>query len=180
MNAVEPDTFDYFELFGLAASYDIDMAALHRKYLSLTRSIHPDVAGRADEENRQRALGLSAELNQAYETLRDPVARAEYLLNQAGGGPGGSSRSVPAHVLGEVMRLREEIEEAVAAGDAAALAACRVQVSGRYQFSVDAIGALSRILSARAPETRDKLREQLNEAKYWRNLLDQLPPAEST
>src|SRR3990172_1789239 len=79
LNALPPSMFTYFELFGLEPTYDLDLGLLRRKYLTLSRTIHPDVAGRSGDQVRRQSLDLSAGLNRAYDTLRDPAARAEYL-----------------------------------------------------------------------------------------------------
>lgn len=178
MNQVELDEFNYFELFGLEPTYEIDEASLHRKYLSLTRSIHPDVAGRQSEEDRQQSLSLSSELNRAYDTLRDPVARAEYLLSHVGEAAMRDKRSVPPETLGEIMMFREEIEEAQTAGDSAGLQTLRRQVIERQQSLKQTIDALARSLPDSDAGTQKELREQLNVIKYWSNLLDRLPPGD--
>lgn len=166
----------YFELFGLPQSYDIDDKLLHRKYLSLTRSVHPDVAGRASEEKRSDALAISSEMNRAYETLRDPVQRADYLLTLADEDPSPDSRTAPPALLGEVMMVREEIEEARHANDRAAIENLRRQVAQKHKACMDSIVALCRALPDNNPQTRQALRQQLNAIKYWSNLAERLLP----
>ncbi len=167
---------NYFELFGLPVAFDLDEKDLHHRYLSLTRSIHPDVAGQASEARRRSALAISSEMNHAYETLRDAVLRAEYLLNLTGEDPGQDSRAAPPELLGEIMMLREEIEEAQRAADKTALNGIRQQVAARQRQCRDAIVALARGLTDYKPETRRDLRQQLNAYKYWRNLTDRMLP----
>jgi molecular chaperone HscB len=176
LNPYPLDKLSYFDLFGMAPTYDLDEQVLHRKYLALTRNVHPDVAGQASQENRQHALAISSEMNRAYDTLRDPVARAEYLLSLSCGAAAPDSRSVPQQLLGEVMMLREEIEEAHAAGDQVAIGRLRRQVSEHQRSCMEAITSLSRSLHDGRAETRRSLREQLNAVKYWNNLMERLPP----
>jgi molecular chaperone HscB len=57
------------------------------------------------------ALSRSRALNDAYQLLRKPVARAEYLLGRAGGAIGANERLSP-HFLQEILELREELAEA--------------------------------------------------------------------
>jgi molecular chaperone HscB len=180
LNPYPLDKLSYFDLFGIAPTYDLDERALHRKYLALTRNVHPDVAGQASPENRQHALAISAEMNRAYDTLRDPVARAEYLLSLACGAATPDSRSVPQQLLAEVMMLREEIEEAHTAHDQAAIERLRRQVSEHQRASMEAIASLSRSLHDGNPATHRGLREQLNAVKYWNNLMERLPPGDDT
>jgi molecular chaperone HscB len=178
LNPYPPDKLEYFELFGLTPAYDLDEQTLHRKYLSLTRNVHPDMVGQASPEERQHALAISSEMNRAYETLRDPVARAEYLLSLSGDADVTDSRSVPPQLLGEIMTLREEIEEAHAAGDSAAMDRLRRQVGEHQRDCMGRIAVLGRAVKDDQPETRKNLREQINAIKYWNNLMEKLLPGD--
>ena len=50
----------------------------------LSWKLHPDNFVRASEDERELSLERSSQLNDAYRTLRDPVARVEYLLSASG------------------------------------------------------------------------------------------------
>jgi len=178
LNPIPPEglSFNYFEVFGLPVGYEVDTAALHKRYLSLSRGVHPDAREERSEDVRRQALALSAELNRAYDTLRDPVARAEYLLTLAGGPLPAEDKSVPPRLLGEVMTLREEIEEAAARKDAAALTRLRETVTARRQAVLEEIAALCRETQP-DPAARQQRRKQLNAIKYWNNLLEQVTTA---
>lgn len=178
LNPIPPEglSFNYFEIFGLPVGYDVDTAALHRQYLALSRGVHPDARAEQSEEVRRQALALSAELNRAYDTLRDPVARAEYLLALAGGPLPAEDKSVPPRLLGEVMTLREEIEAAAGVHRAEALRELRATISARVQAVLEEIAAAAR---QREPDeaARRQWRKQLNAVKYWNNLLEQVTMA---
>ncbi len=175
LNPLPPSMFTYFELFGIAPGYEIDLAELRRKYLGLSRSIHPDVAGRDSSKQRKQSLELSSGLNRAYETLRNPAARAEYLLRLAGGPSAAEDKSVSGELLGEVMMLREEIEEAAASADHAMLASIRGNVKQRQEEDLAGIARLCAHEGWNDASIRTELRRRLNAIKYWNNLLDQIP-----
>jgi len=175
LNLLPPSMFTYFELFSIEPSYDLDPAQLRRTYLALSRSIHPDVAGRSDDAKRVQSLALSSGLNRAYETLRNPFDRAEYLLHLAGGPSAADDKSVPAELLGEIMMLREQIEEASDAGDQETLRSTRSEVLERQQETAEEIAAICRQGNLKDGLTQGRLRRQLNAVKYWNNLLDQIP-----
>ncbi len=168
-----PNTFDLFELFALNPAYDIDLKDLHRKYLAMSRVIHPDIAGGDKSEQRQQALSLSAELNKAYETLRDPVSRADYMLTLAGGPSASEMKVVPQSLLGEVLVMREEIEESRESGDDTRMESIRKEITARREETLNRIAELARGLECWHTETRKQLREQLNIMKYWNSLLEQ-------
>jgi len=176
LSQMPADSFDSYELFGIKREYDIDPRALHHKYLCLSRVIHPDLASGEAGQQRSQSLNLSAELNRAYDTLRDPVARAEYMLSLAGGPKSSENKTVPQELLGQVLGFREEIEDARASGDTAALQAVQQQLLGRRETALTRIAELARGLETGDLQNRIRLREQLNTVKYWNNLLDQIPP----
>jgi molecular chaperone HscB len=73
---------DYFTLFGLPAQYQIDIQALTSRFQDLQRQYHPDKF--ASGLSRTAAVQQSATINQAWQTLRNPLTRAEYLLSLHG------------------------------------------------------------------------------------------------
>jgi molecular chaperone HscB len=78
------DSHNYFALFNLPRHLHIDTAALEKAFYAQSRKLHPDrFASRAAAE-QEAALAASSRLNDAYRTLRDPIARTEYLLELEG------------------------------------------------------------------------------------------------
>jgi len=71
---------NHFELFGLPERFRCDAALLDRAYRALQSEVHPDRYAAATEKERRLALQSSARVNEAYRALKDPVARAQYLL----------------------------------------------------------------------------------------------------
>src|SRR5712692_9776213 len=70
---------DYFALFEMPRKLWIEMSGLEQKFLQLSWKLHPDNFVNATEQERELSLQHSSELNDAYRTLRDPIARVEYL-----------------------------------------------------------------------------------------------------
>lgn len=104
---------DYFAFFGLTRGLSIDLKDLEQRFRRLSRQFHPDFYGNATTTERLASLERSAYLNDAYRTLRDPVARLEYLLKLEGYAPKESreaSAQVPPGLLEEVFELNEELE----------------------------------------------------------------------
>lgn len=109
-----PKAADYFSLLGIAASFDVNLAALESAYFAAQRQYHPDRFTGKPEQEKLAAAQRSADINHAYKTLKEPLTRARYLLKLQGVIVGTDHDSVkPSHaLLTEVMEWREEGIEA--------------------------------------------------------------------
>ena len=90
------------------------MADLERRYRTLSRQFHPDFFYNATPAERRASLERSSYLNDAYRTLKNPIARIEYLLKLEGmATPSGheATKNIPAGLLEEVFALNEELDE---------------------------------------------------------------------
>ena len=88
-------------------------ADLDQKFRSLSRHFHPDYFYNATPAERRASLERSSYLNDAYRTLRQPIARIGYLLELEGLGTttaGHASNEVPPALLEEVFALNEELD----------------------------------------------------------------------
>lgn len=121
------ESTDYFALFGLPRQLALDGKLLEKQFYRLSRKLHPDLYAQASEEKRQWSLEKTSMLNDAYRTLRDPIARTEYLLEIEGIRLDEQSRDatdaaratgaakqqiVPPDMLEEVFELNMQLEEA--------------------------------------------------------------------
>jgi molecular chaperone HscB len=78
MSPEKPD--NYFAQFNLPRHLNIDTAALEKAFYAQSRKLHPDRFASRPLAEQEAALAASSQLNDAYRTLRDPIARTEYLL----------------------------------------------------------------------------------------------------
>jgi molecular chaperone HscB len=114
-----PPGGDYFKVFGLKRSFQIDLENLEHQFHRLSRKLHPDRFARAADNEKEWSLADTALLNDAYRTLKDPLHRTEYLLKLEGAAIGeehsGKDRKdpsrVPADLLEEVFDLNMQLEE---------------------------------------------------------------------
>jgi molecular chaperone HscB len=110
-NSLQRPTPDYYEFFGFEHKLSLDLEELDRRFYSLSRRLHPDLFFRAMPREQQYSLEATAILNDAYRTLRDPVARAEYLLKEVGEDAAQKRRQdAPPELLEEVFELNELLE----------------------------------------------------------------------
>lgn len=116
----------YFSLFSLPRHLNIDPAALEKAFYSQSRRLHPDRFAARPATEQAEALARSSALNDAYRTLRDPVARTEYLLRlegvqleeqsrqatDAARASGGEKKQIaPPDLLEEAFELNMQLEE---------------------------------------------------------------------
>jgi len=105
---------DYFSFLGLPRKLQIDPAQLDERFRELSRKFHPDFHHNAPAAERRASLERSSYLNDAYRTLKDPISRLQYLLQQEGlaaSGPAEATKQVPPALLEEVFALNEELDE---------------------------------------------------------------------
>lgn len=102
---------DYFQLFGIARTFSPNVAALRRKYFSLSRTFHPDKFATASAEEQKEALIKSSELNEAWETLSNPLKTMQYLLSLEGVLEKDEKYKLAPAFLMEMMELNEAMEE---------------------------------------------------------------------
>ncbi len=102
---------NYFSLFGLPPSYNLDEKQLISRYQALQRQFHPDRFASCPENERLQAVQQSATINRGYQTLRQPLLRAEYLLGLHGYDICNEQHTLQdAEFLMEQMALREALE----------------------------------------------------------------------
>lgn len=109
---------NYFELFGLPAAFDLDAVDLAVRYRELQRRFHPDRFASAPAPERRLSMQMTAQINAGFQTLKEPVARARYLLGLQGIDTGQETDTVmnPAFLM-EQMELREALAQATQSAD---------------------------------------------------------------
>jgi len=120
-----PGQGDHFTRLGLTRDFDVDKGDLDQRYFALQRDLHPDRFATRSAREREISLQQSTSLNQAYETVKSPLVRAEYLLSLNGVTVNAETGNRPAdpNVLMEAMESREALAEAGTEAEVTALAA---------------------------------------------------------
>ena len=169
----------FFERLGLPRRFSIDANELERAYLARSRAVHPDYHRTGSDADLTASLELAADINEAYNTLREPFTRAEYLLKLEGGPSASEQKQMPPAFLAEMLEARERIEEARVGcpDDASTLA---VEFDKRYDDLLADVAGLFDRLPRLAPDDAarmkvlSQIRGQLNAAKYVRGLIRDL------
>ena len=111
---------DYFEVFGLPRKLSLDLGELQGRFYDLSRRHHPDFHQTAEAETQTAALEASALVNRAYRTLRDPLARVDYVIALEEGREVREETSAkpkpPVDLLAEILEVQEALQEAKSEG----------------------------------------------------------------
>ncbi len=129
---------NHFELFGLPCDFTVDGNLLSNRFRDLQRQFHPDNFATASERDRLLAVQKAAEINDAYQTLKVPLNRAEYLLTLQDIDLRSEQQTMqdPEFLMAQ-MELREQLEELPSCSDPeTALADFDDEVQALYQAQV--------------------------------------------
>lgn len=132
---------NHFELFGLPARFAVPMESVERTYREIQGRVHPDRFADATDAERRAAMQWSTRVNEAYETLREPLKRARYLLTLRGVDlQVETNTAMPAEFLLAQMEWREGVEEALTARDVDALDSLLARVRREMHLRYEALG----------------------------------------
>jgi molecular chaperone HscB len=151
----------YYEAFDLEPALSLDADDLKRRFYERSRQWHPDKFSRASADEQEKALEMTAVLNDAFRTLRDPVARAEYFLKEKGFE---LSKEAPPELLEEVFELNMALEE-LKEGDESARPQL-IEARDRFVAMRDSIDQ-----SLAATTDLEEVRALLNRRRYIKNLI---------
>ena len=167
---MQQPTQNYFQLFGIAESFVVDLPALADRYRQLQSENHPDRFANADESERIKAVQFTSLVNQAYDTLKQPMKRAGYLLQLRGVDPEKVSQAdLGMELLMEQMQLREALEELP--GDESALPELEMlkkQASEKMRQREDEFSSLI------AAEDIDSARRLFHEMQFMHKLIKEI------
>lgn len=196
-----PAPADHFAFFGLPRKLDVDVARLERDFYLLSRKLHPDLYGTANVREQEWSLEQTSKLNDAYRTLKDPIARTQYLLHLEGVELEEQSKAatekarsageikkqiVPPDLLEDVFELNMQLEELRAQKKLGEDDPALLEEIGKQKLSLEAKqDALLQELKGywndwdTAPDgddvgrakVRDKMVDLLNRRNYIRNLV---------
>jgi molecular chaperone HscB len=101
---------NFFSLFNLPISFDVDMQLLTARYQVLQKTTHPDKYATSSERERRLAAQSTAQINEAFNTLKSPLLRAQYLL-QLNGIDMQHSANLDNNFLIQQIELREALTQ---------------------------------------------------------------------
>ncbi|PSU47544.1 co-chaperone HscB [Photobacterium frigidiphilum] len=109
---------NHFELFRLPFQFELDGGLLSTQFRELQRRFHPDNFATASERDRLMSVQKAAQINDAFQTLKNPISRAEYMLSEQDMDIRGEQKTLQdPEFLMQQMELREELEDISEASD---------------------------------------------------------------
>ncbi|MEZ5831404.1 MAG: Fe-S protein assembly co-chaperone HscB [Dongiaceae bacterium] len=161
-----PGQLDHFRRLGLEPTFDVDLDLIEKRYLGFQRAIHPDRFATKPAKERAFAEAQAVALNEAFETLKDPLRRAAYLLRLNGIDASVSKDETvrDPELLMEAMEAREALMEATSIEKVEKLQA---------KAGADAIAVLSELSKAFASDDFQAANRLATRLKYLRKYLDE-------
>jgi molecular chaperone HscB len=101
---------NYYDLFDIPVSFNIDLEILKKKYFKLSRSFHPDFYVSEREEVQKEMQIKSEYVNKAYRILSDRQLRLKYILELHNLLPGSENNAVSTEFLMRIMEMNETID----------------------------------------------------------------------
>ena len=161
-----PGQLDHFARLGVAPGFDLDLGRLEKQYLGFQRAMHPDRFVTKTAKERAIAESQAVSMNEAYETLRDPLRRAAYLLERAGK-TAAVDKDQTVHdpeLLMEAMEAREKLSEVASLEK---LEKLQIEAGAK---AIDLLSQLSKAFAADDLETANRAATRM---KYWRKFLEE-------
>ncbi len=156
---------NYFELFGLPVGYIIDTDQLAERFRELQRVVHPDRYANASDQERRLSMQGATRINEAYQTLKDPIRRAHYLLSLHGIDSDAEKETTrDTAFLMEQLELREQLEQARHQPDP--YAAINELVSDINQRITSLVGQMAVQFETATPEQLEAAREILRKMQF--------------
>jgi molecular chaperone HscB len=132
---------NHFDLFRLPATFAVDAGALDAAYRDVQGQVHPDRFVNATDAEKRVAMQWATRANEAYQTLKNPQKRAQYLCELHGVDlKTESNTAMPMDFLMQQMEWREALGDAKAARDMDALEALDAEVGKDRKARMARIG----------------------------------------
>jgi molecular chaperone HscB len=156
---------NYFELFQLPITIQINQATLAQKYIELQKKYHPDFFAKATEHEQAEALEISSQLNKALKVLKNQDHTIKYILQLKQLLEEDEKYQLPSDFLMEMMELNEELNE----DSANQIKALETQLYNEMQPIIENYNDAT----TTTPDLL-KLKEYYYKKKYLQRILDRL------
>ncbi|MEN8206246.1 MAG: Fe-S protein assembly co-chaperone HscB [Pseudomonadota bacterium] len=162
----------HFERFGLPQCFDVDRELLDERYRESQRAVHPDRFVNATDQERRLSMQQATDINEGYQTLKDPLKLGRYLLELDG-----RRFDEEHHTTGDVAFLMEQMELREALGEVRSADDVFAALGVIMDRIADDIGRLTSELqqqfSVGDPASLDQAADSLTKMQFFRKLQDE-------
>jgi molecular chaperone HscB len=102
---------NYFELFELPVSLQVDKKELNTKYIALQKLYHPDFFSKSDTAEQEEMLQKSSMINRGYKVFSNEDDTIKYVLELKGLLTDNEKYDLPPDFLMEMMDINETLAE---------------------------------------------------------------------
>ncbi|APR99845.1 Fe-S protein assembly co-chaperone HscB [Pajaroellobacter abortibovis] len=164
-----------FTLFDIPPAYRVDLEALEKTYQQLSMRLHPDRHTHSLPGERKAALLKMAQINEAWNILQNPIARAEALFRLGGFALGEASEPKPEKdFLMAIMDLREDLEKAHRDRDARAIEDLKRSVQSRCMQIEEELADQLFLTSSMSCSHLESLLPKLSQLRYFSHFLKEV------
>lgn len=160
-------TKNYFELLGLPERFSLDTHLLDENYKAFLRVFHPDRFAGEDALKQRLAQQMSTRINDARDTLTDPLKRARYLCSLRGLDVNRSGL-LSTEFLSNQMDWFEKEESVLESGSTDEKEAFCEKLK---MHEKDVLDGLAKAFDAHDDQNSLRLSQELT---YWERLLERL------
>ncbi|MCC4832062.1 co-chaperone HscB [Shewanella sp. 10N.7] len=170
---------NYFELFQITPSFDIDIANLAERYRELQRAVHPDKFANESEQQKLLSVQRTAQVNDGYQTLKNPLRRAEHMLSLRGIDISHETTTVKdTAFLMQQMEWRESLEDIKDSQQADELIDDLYQSFAGFEKTLSQL--LATLLATESDENNLSAADQIRKLKFMAKLQDELARVEDS
>ena len=164
---------NYFELFNIPVSFDVDLSVLPQTYQQLQRLTHPDKFASGSEQEKLVAIQKNAQVNDAYSILKSPLSRAEYLLSLRGIDLQHEQQTIKdTAFLMQQMEWREELAEIAEQSDPlSALESLEDEINHRIKSDLI---QLSHLLESEQKKAEESAADMIRQLKFSYKMLSEI------
>jgi len=156
---------NYFELFEIPVSLNVEAGSLVKKYFELQKKYHPDFFTQEDDLVKEEALEKSSAINKGFKILQNKESTIKYVLQLKNLLQEQEKYQLPPDFLMEVMDLNENISSA----PSKALIDFETDIYSGVQPIIDGYNDLTI-----TTELLLKVKEYYFKKKYLQRILDRL------
>ncbi|GHE87912.1 co-chaperone HscB [Thalassotalea profundi] len=170
---------NYFQIFEIESKFNLDLKELSERFQSIQKSVHPDKFAHGSNQEQMLAVKKSTLVNDAYQTLKNPLKRAEYILSLRGvEQPSEQASFSDNEFLMRQMELREMLAEIKFSDDIDASVFEMAQVL-ESEFE-QLFKAMQVNLSENTAESNDQASRDLRKLKFYEKLHIELDKLEDS